>query len=356
MASLAPQIEEIQPEAVTIPEVKKFTPSVPQSIGDLIEQTAPEATPETEPGVPSPQFDIDEVVTEDVLKSSITDKTLPAEAVALLDFIAQYESRGDYNVIVGEGKAIPGAPARFEDFTDHPRVVGMRTIKGPSTAAGRYQLTARTWDDIRKTNREFKDFSPVYQDRAAWFLAQRDYKTRLGRDLLEDLRSGNYSFVKAGLSDTWTALKKTGEYAPGVPNVAPKTSKEGLYPTIKYDLAGQKRQLPVTPTLESKLDRTATSLFGEGYSFLVYSGGQESNEPGKGTGTVRHTGGKAADVYLVGPDNRVVTDRTVLSRVKKYWLDNGYGSVGTFMPGGGMHLDEWTQEALLPGMALTWEY
>lgn len=351
MASLAPQLQEIQPETVNVPPVRQAAPFLPQNMEDLIQQTSPENDV-----MPENEIAVDDVITEGVLKSSITDKTLPPEAVALLDYIAQYESKGDYNIIVGEGKAIPGAPASFTDYTDHPRVVGMRTIKGPSTAAGRYQITAKTWDDIRKQYTELKDFSPVNQDKGAWLLAQRDYKTRLGRDLAEDLKSGNYRFIKMGLSGTWTGINKAGEYSPGTPTVAPKTAVQGMYPTIKYDVAGKKRQLPLTPTLESKLDRTATSLFGEGYSFLVYSGGQTSNKEEEGAGTVRHNEGKAGDVFLVGPDNRVVTDRGVLTRVKKFWLDNGYGSVGTFMPGGGMHLDEWTSDTLLPGMALTWDY
>lgn len=357
MATFSPQIEEQAIEAPAVVEAQKLVMNPPKTIGDLIEQTS-DVAPEEQPPLPeSTSEEVGKSVTDQPdLVSPVADTSLPAEAYPLLDYLARPESRGDYTLIVGEGKAIPGTPANFKDFTDHPRIVGMRTIKGPSTAAGRYMITASTWDDIRKKVPGLGDFSPANQDKAAWFLAQQDYRKRTSRNLLDDLRAGEYRFIRAGLEKTWTGLKKSEDFAPGSPTVAPKKVQEGLYPTIKYDVAGKKRQLPLSPTLEAKLDKAAASVFGEGYSFLVYSGGQESNKEGEGTGSVRHNQGKAGDVYLVGPDNRVVTDRDVLNRVKKYWLDNGFGSVGTFMPGGGMHLDEWTEETLLPGMALTWDY
>lgn len=358
MATLAPTLEQVTPEQPNIVEAQKIVMNPPRSIGDLIEQVNQSDTPQDIPESAVPE--IGKTVTPDTneqpLVSSVADTTLPPEAVSLLNYLAGPESRGDYTLIVGEGKEIPGTPANFQDFADHPRIVGMRTIDGPSTAAGRYMITATTWDEIRKKVPGLGDFSPANQDKAAWFLAQQDYRKRTNRNLLDDLRSGEYRFIKTGLQKTWTGLKRVKDYAPDSPTVIPKNSQEGLYPTIKYDLAGKKRQLPLSPTLEAKLDRAVADLFGGGYTFLVYSGGQKSNKEGEGTGTVRHTDGKAGDVYLVGPDNRVITDRDVLNRVKKYWLDNRLGSVGTFMPGGGMHLDEWTEETLLPGMALTWDY
>ncbi len=53
------------------------------------------------------------------------------------------------------------------------------------------------------------DFSPASQDRAGWWLAQRDYKTKTGRDLSAELKS-NDPAVKSGIGSalhgTWTSL------------------------------------------------------------------------------------------------------------------------------------------------------
>lgn len=90
----------------------------------------------------------------------------------------------DYNTIVGGRK--------FSDFSDHPRIFG--TPK--STAAGRYQFTKTTWDEVvKKWNAQnpddpILDFSPRNQDRAAWWLAQDDYRNRTGgRNLEQDLKN-----------------------------------------------------------------------------------------------------------------------------------------------------------------------
>ncbi|HWX48122.1 MAG TPA: glycoside hydrolase family protein [Roseomonas sp.] len=131
------------------------------------------------------------------------DASLPAEARGLLDTIAGTESPG-YDVLYG-GR-------RFSDYSRHPNVanvIGSGPNRGrTSTAAGRYQFLKGTWDEAA-TALDLKDFSPASQDRAAWWLAQRDYRARTGRDLMADLRSGDPA-VRAGigpaLSRTWTSL------------------------------------------------------------------------------------------------------------------------------------------------------
>lgn len=132
---------------------------------------------------------------------TVTDTSLPTEAKALLDTLARYESR-DYDIIVGEG--MYGAPARFTDYSQHPNVIGMRTVAGPSTAAGRYQFVYSTWQDLqRQYPGQFRDFSPMTQDRAAWRYAQDVYKQRTGKDLSEALRSGNIRDVQQRLRNIW---------------------------------------------------------------------------------------------------------------------------------------------------------
>jgi len=121
---------------------------------------------------------------------STADTSLSPAQRALLDTIAvgdptksqHYWESPDYNTIVGRG-------GKFSDFSDHPRVFGTAT----STAAGRYQFTKTTWDDVvKKYNQKnpdnpITDFSPLNQDRAALFLAEERYRANTGRDLNADL-------------------------------------------------------------------------------------------------------------------------------------------------------------------------
>jgi muramidase (phage lysozyme) len=109
---------------------------------------------------------------------------------------------GGYSRLFGGGS--------FSGYADHPRV---KVTKGKytSTAAGAYQILAKTWDGIRKTM-GLLDFSPTSQDWAAVGLIA-------GRNALED--------VKAGRLDA--AIRKTGwEWAslPGSPYGQPTISME----------------------------------------------------------------------------------------------------------------------------------
>ena len=127
----------------------------------------------------------------------VTVNGIPAEGRALLDTIAGTESPG-YNVLNGG--------ERFTSFADHPRRKG---AGGTTTAAGRYQFVKATWDRAA-TALNLKDFSPESQDKAAWWLAQADYKARTGRELLPDIQSGDpiqQSRVRRVLSATWEGLK-----------------------------------------------------------------------------------------------------------------------------------------------------
>ena len=126
---------------------------------------------------------------------------LPSEAAALLSTIAGPESGGRYNVRYGG--------ATFNDYSDHPRipeVIASGPNKGKtSTAAGRHQFLEGTWDEAAGAL-GLKNFSPESQDKAAWWLAQRDYSKNTGRDLLADLKAGDMSRVPGALAGTWTSL------------------------------------------------------------------------------------------------------------------------------------------------------
>lgn len=132
-----------------------------------------------------------------VHRQTVISPDIPREGAALLDTIAGTESPG-YNVLNGG--------ERFSDFSDHPRRIG---AGGTATAAGRYQFVKGTWDRAAKAIGA-EDFSPANQDKAAWWLAQADYKANTGRDLLSDLRSkdpNTVAGVRKALSSTWEGLK-----------------------------------------------------------------------------------------------------------------------------------------------------
>ena len=138
--------------------------------------------------------------------------------------------------------------------------------------------------------------------------------------------------------------------------------KTGQYGTkISYTNSGATRNRKVTPTLEAKLDYSVGKFFGPGYTVQIFSGGQpKKGTSGARTGSTRHDdhghGGRAADVYIIGPDGRKVRDKMKLLRFKRMWIAQGMGSVGTFMSDFGLHLDELTQDKLGPGQSLTWTY
>jgi muramidase (phage lysozyme) len=139
---------------------------------------------------------------------STADTGLPTHQRALLDTISKYESSGKgqgYNTLVGGG---------IFEGNQHPGSFG-----GVSTAAGRYQFLKGTWDStVKNYNKQnpgnpITDFSPANQDRAAYFLAQGDYKRRTGgRDLDADLKAGKTDLIQQGLggqgnNTTWQGFQ-----------------------------------------------------------------------------------------------------------------------------------------------------
>jgi muramidase (phage lysozyme) len=134
--------------------------------------------------------------------------------VAILNTIAGPESGGAYDIRYnghGEGD---GSQTHFTDFSDHPRIFSQRPDGRWSSAAGRYQFTASTWDatvrEMRAAGYEINDFSPVSQDRAALFLAEQRYLAATGRQLREVLGSGDREAIKsvrAVLAPTWEGFE-----------------------------------------------------------------------------------------------------------------------------------------------------
>ena len=326
------------------------------AIADVIDQLMPTSTQE---GLISVQEQEEEQVLPEITPAS-SKSGLPIESQAFLDAIASAEGTGgDYGIIVGG--------TRFTDYAEHPNIVGLKTKAGPSTAAGKYQITKQTWDDLKKKYPDLTDFSPENQDKAAFYLASDRYKINTkGRDLMTDLANGNTSYLREALQKTWTGIIVDKDFEAKIGRNAASRSSTVLKPvgftTIKYTNTQAIRNKQVAPELELKLDVAVSSVLGTGYTVEIFSGGQEKKGTGvRRTGSIRHDvddlgRGLAADVKIFDPEGNQVTDKNKLSRVRDFWIQKDYGSVGTFMPGAGIHFDVWTKDKLQPGMASTWSY
>ena len=154
-------------------------------------------------------------------------------------------------------------------------------------------------------------------------------------------------------------LRSTGPTdGSGSPKARGKQGSLGLSDRSLVSYANQTktRNLKLTNTLEGKISEAVAAVYGEGYEAKVFSGGQPEKGSGKPrVGSIRHDLGKAADIYIYDKEGKKL-GRKQLDKLREYWLENEMGSVGTYMRGDGMHLDEWTSDKLLPGMATAWRY
>lgn len=122
---------------------------------------------------------------------------LSPEESALLQAISGPESRGSWNIIYGGG--------HFGDYSAHPRKY-VEITSGPnkgkkSSAAGKYQITATTYDRVAP-KLGISDFSPASQQQIALYLAREEY----GPNLDQDLKDGKIAHVARKLSGVWTSL------------------------------------------------------------------------------------------------------------------------------------------------------
>jgi muramidase (phage lysozyme) len=144
-----------------------------------------------------------------------------------LDFLGKAEG-ADYDVIVG-GK-------KFNDFSKHPRIVGLRTKEGPSTAAGKYQITKTTYDDFAP-KLGITDFSPRSQDRIAVAIFQKE-------KALSDIERGDFNAAISKLGRRFASL-------PSSPYSQPKRSQK--FVDMQLGVVGLASAEP------SKMQRTAAS-------------------------------------------------------------------------------------------------
>lgn len=123
---------------------------------------------------------------------------------------------------------------------------------------------------------------------------------------------------------------------------------------LSYMNDGAVRNHPIRTTLAERIKEAIGAVYGPGYRVGVYSGGQpERGSGGDRVGSVRHDGGRAADIYVMGPDGKRLRG-DALALLGQYWAAKRYGGVGMEMAGGGVHLDEWEKPP--PGGGMAWNY
>lgn len=136
-----------------------------------------------------------------VMPGTVAAGDLPPIAKAFLNGVSSPESAGKYNV-----RYTPSGGTEFTGFADHPRIYEPTRDGRKSSAAGRYQFVAETWDKVIPGELKAGGFTPENQDRAAWWLAQHDYQAKTGRNLAADLQAEGLSKrIMSSLGTTWEA-------------------------------------------------------------------------------------------------------------------------------------------------------
>lgn len=146
--------------------------------------------------------------TDNIIGSAnVTPNVADANVRAFLDMIAYSEGTaraGDngYNVMFG-GRL-------FTSYADHPRqrwpFQDGRGRQLTTSAAGRYQFLAGTWDTLR-AKLELPDFSPQSQDLACIELIRE-------KGALADVRAGRVSAAIAKCAPVWASLPGAGYAQP----------------------------------------------------------------------------------------------------------------------------------------------
>lgn len=120
---------------------------------------------------------------------------------AFLDMLAYSEGTAGtdgYRTLFGGGL--------FYSYADHPRQIFSFTNSAGKTlktsAAGRYQILQRTWDDL-KSKLGLQDFSPTSQDQCAIELIRE-------RGALNDVIAGHFSDAIRKCAPTWASLPGAG--------------------------------------------------------------------------------------------------------------------------------------------------
>jgi muramidase (phage lysozyme) len=123
----------------------------------------------------------------------------------------------DYDTIVGGSK--------FNDYSKHPGKVGVTTKEGPSTAAGKYQITKTTYN-YYAPKLGITDFSPESQDKIARAIIK-------DKNAEEDIKKGDFETAHNKLGSVWASLPSS-TYSQ--PKKSTKWVQENIKPITQADM------------------------------------------------------------------------------------------------------------------------
>lgn len=139
------------------------------------------------------------------LEDDVPDSQAAQNERAFLDMIAYAEGTNSAN-----GYRMMFGGRLFESYADHPRVLHEFTNKVgerlKTSAAGRYQFLARTWDELQR-KLDLPDFGPASQDAAALELIRQ-------RGALPDVRAGRVADAVRKVAPIWASLPGAGYNQP----------------------------------------------------------------------------------------------------------------------------------------------
>lgn len=171
-----------------------------------------------------------------------------------LNFLGAAEGAG-YNTITGGGS--------FSSYDKHPGIVGVVTKQGPSTAAGKYQITKSTYDEFAP-KLGITDFSPASQDRIALEIIR-------SQGALSDVQSGNFEAAINKLGGRWASLPSS-IYAGH-----PRRSSEWV---SSYFGGKIKPREYTPPTLQNQTDIPIAPSYNVGASELAFKQAQDEAKYG----------------------------------------------------------------------------
>lgn len=145
-----------------------------------------------------------------------------AKVQALLRVIRQGESSQDESAY--RQRYHPTRITYFDDLSQHPRIFETTPDGRRSSAAGAFQITATTWDDIAP-QLGLTDFSPRSQEIAAVALIAR-------RGALAPLLAGNFDEAVLRCRNEWTSLPGAAENRAGWTLAAARALYQSLGGTL----------------------------------------------------------------------------------------------------------------------------
>lgn len=174
------------------------------------------------------EYNVDDTLQGEELSTAMTEIEADSKQKNVSKFLSVLgrAEGADYTTIVGGGK--------FKDFTAHPRVVGLRTKEGPSTAAGRYQITATTYDEFSKKT-GVTGFDPEAQDRIALAIIEQE-------GALDQIKEGDFRGAIGKLGGRWASLPSS-KYS------QPKRSQQWI--DKEFGLQEDSKATPSTAAVEA---------------------------------------------------------------------------------------------------------